>query len=86
MIRFVRHPISIVAARIRRLLLGAAGAGVLLMLAAAAALLLANSPASHAWHTLLHEPLGWSPVAHLTSLPHWVNAPLMALFFFTCGL
>jgi NhaA family Na+:H+ antiporter len=86
MIRFVRHPISIVAARIRRLLHGEAGAGVLLMVAAAAALLLANSPASHAWHALLHEPLGWTPVAHLPSLHHWVNDALMALFFFTVGL
>lgn len=86
MLKFVRHPISILAARIRRLLHGEAGAGVLLMLAAALALLLANSPASHAWHELLHGPLRWSPVAHLPSLHHWVNDGLMALFFFTVGL
>ncbi|MEY4951890.1 MAG: hypothetical protein RL299_314 [Pseudomonadota bacterium] len=86
MFKFIRHPISILAAQARRLLHGEAGAGVLLMLAAAMALLLANSSASHAWHALLHDPLSWSPIAHLSSLHHWVNDALMALFFFTVGL
>lgn len=65
---------------------GEAGAGVLVMLAAALALVLANSPAGHAWHALLHDPLAWSPVAHLGTLHAWVNDALMALFFFTVGL
>lgn len=85
-IRFMRHPISVLAARLSHLLRGEAGAGVLLMLAAALALVLANSPASHAWHELLHGPLAWSPLAHLPSLHHWINDGLMALFFFTVGL
>ncbi|MFO1254528.1 MAG: Na+/H+ antiporter NhaA [Sphingomonadaceae bacterium] len=86
MLDHVRHPLSLLTTRLRRLLHGEAGAGVLLMLAALLAMALANSPAGHAWHALLHMPLGWSPIPHLSSLHAWVNDGLMALFFFTVGL
>ena len=86
MLKSIRHPISILAARLRRLLHGEAGAGVLLMVCAALAMALANSSASHAWHALFHDQLGWSPVSHLSNIHAWINDGLMALFFFTVGL
>ena len=86
MFKLLRHPVSIAAARLRRLLHGEAGAGVLLMGCAVLAMALANSPWGHAWHDLFHRPLGWSPLAHLGNLHAWINDALMALFFFTVGL
>ncbi|MCC6924994.1 Na+/H+ antiporter NhaA [Novosphingobium sp.] len=81
-----RHPFSILAGRIARLLHGDAGAGILLLAVAAAAMLLANSPLGPAYHEILHHPLGSSPVAHLGTLHAWINDGLMALFFFVVGL
>lgn len=62
--------------------------GLLLMAAALAALVLANSAFSDSYEHLSHLPLGimagsWSLT---TSLQHWINDALMALFFFVVGL
>jgi NhaA family Na+:H+ antiporter len=70
----------------RRLLHNEAGPGIVLMIAAATALIAANSVLEPAYHALLHDPLGWSPVARLTTLHAWINDGLMAAFFFVVGL
>ena len=74
------------SARLRRLLHNEAGPGIVLMIAAAAAMVAANSALEPAYHALLHEPLGWTPVAKLATLHLWINDALMALFFFVIGL
>ena len=71
---------------LRRLFHNEAGPGIVLMIAAAAALIAANSALEPAYHALLHDPLGWTPVAKLTTLHLWINDGLMALFFFVVGL
>ena len=71
---------------VRRLLHNEAGPGIVLMIAAAAALIAANSALEPTYHALLHDPLGWTPVAKLTTLHLWINDGLMALFFFVVGL
>ena len=75
-----------VSAALRRLLHNEAGPGIVLMIAAAAAMIAANSVLEPAYHALLHDPLGWTPVAKLTTLHLWINDALMALFFFVVGL
>jgi NhaA family Na+:H+ antiporter len=74
------------ASRWRRALHGEAGAGLLLMLAAALAMAMANGPWAHGWHDVWHGPLGWTPLARLSSLGHWIDDGLMAVFFFAVGL
>ena len=74
------------SAALRRLLHNEAGPGIVLMIAAAAAMIAANTALEPGYHALLHDPLGWTPVAKLTSLHLWVNDALMALFFFVVGL
>ena len=81
-----RHIANRIAKALRHLSGGEAGAGLLLIAAAALALLLANSPAAHAWHAVLHGPLAWTPIARLADLHCWINDALMALFFFAVGL
>ncbi|MEO5598996.1 MAG: Na+/H+ antiporter NhaA [Novosphingobium sp.] len=81
-----RNVASRIAAVIARIAGGEAGAGVILLLAAAAALIAANSPLEHAYHTLFHAALPWSPMPLLNSLHLWVNDALMAVFFFVVGL
>ncbi len=78
------HRLLSVAAR--RLFHNEAGPGIVLMIAAAAALIAANSALEPAYHALFHDPLGWTPVAKLTTLHLWINDGLMALFFFVVGL
>ena len=78
------HRLLSVAAR--RLFHNDAGPGIVLMIAAAAALIAANSALEPAYHALFHDPLGWTPVAKLTTLHLWINDGLMALFFFVVGL
>lgn len=63
-----------------------AAPGLVLMACAAVALLLANSPWAQSWHALFNDPLGWTPVAKLTSAHLWINDGLMAVFFFVVGL
>ena len=75
-----------VSAALRRLLHNEAGPGIVLMIAAAAAMIAANSALEPAYHALLHDPLGWTPIAKLTTLHLWINDGLMALFFFVVGL
>jgi len=63
-------------------------AGVLLLTSALVAMVVANSPASSAWTEFWHLEFGielgtWK--VH-SSLLHWINDGLMALFFFTVGL
>ncbi len=55
-------------------------AGVVLMGAAVLAMAIANSPLAGGYHAMLLFPLGGS------SLEHWVNDGLMALFFLLVGL
>jgi NhaA family Na+:H+ antiporter len=74
------------ASQMLRLAQGDRGAGLILLAAACVAMVLANSPLAHGWHGLLHDPLIWTPVAKLSSLHHWINDGLMALFFFVVGL
>ena len=76
----------LLSASLRRLLHNEAGPGIVLMIAAAAALIAANSALEPAYHALLHDPLGWTPVAKLDTLHLWINDALMALFFFVVGL
>ena len=73
-------------APLRRLLHNEAGPGIVLMIVAAAAMIAANSGLEPAYHTLFHDPLGWTPVAKLTTFHLWINDGLMALFFFVVGL
>jgi len=75
-----------IASRLRLALHGEAGAGVLLMLAAGVAMAMANAPWGHGWHDFWHGPLGWTPLARLSSLGHWIEDGLMAVFFFAIGL
>jgi NhaA family Na+:H+ antiporter len=61
---------------------------LLLMACTVLALVLANSPWSHAYHTLLDMPLGigFGRWEYRLSLHHAINDGLMALFFFVAGL
>ena len=81
-----RHPISLIAESIVRLLGGEAGAGLLLIAVALIALILANSPLAPGWHDLFHHELPFTPIARLSNLHLWINDALMALFFFVVGL
>ncbi len=81
-----RHFANHIAAALRRAAHGEAGAGLLLIAAAILALLLANSPAAHAYHAVLHGALEWTPIAHLGDVHAWINDAAMALFFFAVGL
>ena len=80
------HPFGKLAARLRKLFGGEAGAGILLIAVAAAAMIAANSPLAHGYHELFHGRLSWSPIAKLNTLHLWINDALMALFFFVVGL
>jgi len=75
---------------LRAFLAGEAGSGALLILASAAAILLVNisADAAHAYHALLHQPLGHTLSAKLGEMtPHlWINDGLMAVFFLVVGL
>lgn len=53
---------------------------------AAAAMIAANSSVAPRYHALFHDPLGWSPIAKLSTLHLWFNDGVMALFFFVVGL
>ena len=81
-----RHLANRIAIALRRMAHGEAGSGLLLIAAAAIALLLANSPAAHLYHTVLHGPLSRTPIAHLGTVHAWINDAAMALFFFAVGL
>ncbi|MFM5922752.1 MAG: Na+/H+ antiporter NhaA [Novosphingobium sp.] len=81
-----RHPFTPLVSAVVRMLGGEAGAGILLILVAAAAMIAANSPLTHGYHALFHDPLSWTPLAKLETLHLWINDALMALFFFVVGL
>jgi len=81
-----RHVFTRLASALLRRLHGDAGAGFLLILAAGAAITLANSPLSDRFHSVFHDPLGWTPIAALSTVHLWINDALMAVFFFLVGL
>lgn len=81
-----RHFPNRIANALRTMLGGDAAAGILLILAAAAVMVIANSPWANAYHSLLHDPLLWTPIAKLQNLHWWINDALMAIFFFVVGL
>ncbi|MBV1686575.1 Na+/H+ antiporter NhaA [Novosphingobium sp. G106] len=81
-----RHLANRLASAMARALGGDAAAGVILILVALTAVLAANSPLAHAYHALFHDPLTGSPIPKLSTLHHWINDGLMAVFFFTVGL
>jgi len=81
-----RHLANRIARVLSQALGGDAAAGVILIAVALAAVVVANSPLEHAYHALFHDPLAASPIAKLSTLHHWINDGLMAVFFFTVGL
>lgn len=63
--------------------------GILLILATIAAMIWANSSFYESYHHLWHEfKVGfvWGDLNMVSSLHHWINDGLMALFFFVVGL
>src|SRR5690606_19794095 len=81
-----RHPSNRLASALSRWMGGEAAAGIILMIVAGAAMVIANSPLGHGYHDFFHDPLKWTPIAKLSTLHHWINDGLMAVFFFTVGL
>jgi len=63
--------------------------GIILIIATIAALVWANSAFYDSYHYIWHElkvGFAWGDINMITSLHHWINDGLMALFFFTVGL
>lgn len=63
--------------------------GIFLIIATIAALFWANSSFYHSYHYIWHElqvGIVWGDVNLVSSMHHWINDGLMALFFFTVGL
>ncbi len=63
--------------------------GLLLILATIAALVWANSPYYESYHHVWHEikvGIAWGNKDIISSIHHWINDGLMALFFFVVGL
>ncbi len=81
-----RHLSTRIATVLTRFFGGDAGAGLLLILSALLALLAANAPLSTLYHTALHAPLPWTPIAKLETAHLWINDAVMAVFFFVVGL
>lgn len=65
-----------------------ASGGVILLICAILAVIIANSPWGGAYEHSLHTPIaiGIGPFSLEMGLLHWVNAGLMAVFFFLVGL
>ena len=63
--------------------------GILLIFATIAALIWANSSFYESYHYVWHEikiGFAWGELKMISSLHHWINDGLMALFFFVIGL
>lgn len=63
--------------------------GIILIIATISALIWANSPFYGSYHYIWSElkvGIAWGSVNLISSLHHWINDGLMALFFFTVGL
>ena len=63
--------------------------GIILIIATIIALVWANSSFYDSYHYIWHElkvGFAWGDINMITSLHHWINDGLMALFFFTVGL
>ncbi len=75
--------------RISRFISDEAYGGIVLILATVAALVWANSAFYESYHYIWHElkvGIVWGKIDLVSSLHHWINDGLMALFFFTVGL
>jgi NhaA family Na+:H+ antiporter len=75
--------------RISRFINEEAYGGIILIIAAITALVWANSAFYESYHYIWHElkvGFAWGDINMITSLHHWINDGLMALFFFTVGL
>lgn len=75
--------------RISRFINEEAYGGILLIIATIAALIWANSSFYESYHHLWHDfKVGfvWGNIDMVSSLHHWINDGLMALFFFVVGL
>ncbi len=63
--------------------------GIILVFATIAALIWANSAHYDSYHYIWHElkvGFAWGDIIMISSLHHWINDGLMALFFFAVGL
>lgn len=75
--------------RISRYINEQAYGGIILIFATIAALIWANSSHYDSYHYIWHElkvGFAWGDINMISSLHHWINDGLMALFFFTVGL
>jgi NhaA family Na+:H+ antiporter len=75
--------------RISRFINEEAYGGIILIIATIAALVWANSSFYGSYHHLWHElkvGISWGGTNMISSLHHWINDGLMAIFFFTVGL
>ena len=75
--------------RISRFINEEAYGGIILIIATIIALGWANSAYYESYHHIWHElkvGFAWGDINMITSLHHWINDGLMALFFFTVGL
>ncbi len=75
--------------RISRFINEEAYGGVLLIIATIAALIWANSSFYESYYHIWHEikvGFAWGDLDMISSLHHWINDGLMALFFFVIGL
>lgn len=81
LVRFITWPVS------KFLQHGMIG-GVLLLTATLIAFFWANSPLAESYHDLLHTPVSLSIASFKldSTLAHWINDGLMAIFFFVVGL
>ncbi len=75
--------------RISRFINEEAYGGIILIIATIIALIWANSAFYESYHHIWHDVkvgFAWGDINMISSMHHWINDGLMALFFFTVGL